>query len=212
MLSAGAYVTLEHEYILVLRKGGKRQFKTEEEKRNRRERALFWEERNVWFSDIWYDIKGIRQQTGDKEIRKRSGAFPFELAYRLINMYSVKEGLILDPFLGMGTTALAAMVSGRNSIGYEIDPTLVDAGIQRRKNILNFAKQIIHQRLQDHLGFIKQRLSSEKSLKHKNAHYGFPVMTAQERELLFNDPVDTFCPRGKYHARRIRNPPPTGIL
>ena len=53
MYPAGAYVTYEHEYILIFRKGGKREFRTEEEKISRRESAFFWEERNEWFSDIW---------------------------------------------------------------------------------------------------------------------------------------------------------------
>ena len=50
MLPAGAYVTYEHEYIAIYRKGGKRQFKSNEEKQLRRESAFFWEERNLWFS------------------------------------------------------------------------------------------------------------------------------------------------------------------
>ena len=121
MLPAGAYVTLEHEYILIVRKGGKREFKSKAEKQNRRQSAIFWEERNTFFSDIWFDIKGSRQGLADKASRSRSAAFPFELASRLINMYSVKADVVLDPFLGTGTTMAAAMASARNSIGYEID-------------------------------------------------------------------------------------------
>ena len=64
MLPAGAYVTLEHEYILIVRKGSKREFRTEGEKRNRRESALFWEERNIWYSDIWTDIKRCFGRSG----------------------------------------------------------------------------------------------------------------------------------------------------
>jgi DNA modification methylase len=58
MLPVGAYVTYEHEYILILRKGTRREFTTPEAKRLRRESAFFWEERNLWFSDIWHDIRG----------------------------------------------------------------------------------------------------------------------------------------------------------
>ncbi|MBW1803357.1 MAG: site-specific DNA-methyltransferase, partial [Deltaproteobacteria bacterium] len=57
MLAPGAYVTLEHEFVLILRKGGKRDFKNPDEKKLRRESAFFWEERNLWFSDIWFDLK-----------------------------------------------------------------------------------------------------------------------------------------------------------
>ena len=61
MLPAGAYVTLEHEHILVLRKGNKRNFKTPEEKLRRQKSAFFWEERNLWFSDVWEDLKGTNK-------------------------------------------------------------------------------------------------------------------------------------------------------
>jgi len=62
MLPAGAYVTLEHEYILILRKKDKREFKTPEEKQLRRESAVFWEERNAWFSDVWFGCGGQKTQ------------------------------------------------------------------------------------------------------------------------------------------------------
>jgi DNA modification methylase len=63
MHPAGAYVTLEHEWILVLRKGGLRRFTTAEEKQRRRRSCFFWEERNVWFSDLWA-LTGARQEAG----------------------------------------------------------------------------------------------------------------------------------------------------
>ena len=75
------------------------------------------------------DIKGTTQGLGNGEDRSRSAAYPFELAYRLINMYSVKGDTVLDPFLGTGTTMAAAMTSGRNSFGYEIDQSLRDISI-----------------------------------------------------------------------------------
>src|SRR6056297_1995886 len=119
MLPSGAYVTLEHEYILIFRKSDKRVFKNDE-KEVRQRSSFFWEERNIWFSDIW-DFKGTRQEIKNKKTRERSAAFPFELAFRLINMYSMQGDTILDPFVGTGTTTLAAMSSARNSIGVEID-------------------------------------------------------------------------------------------
>ena len=57
MMPSGAYVTLEHEWVLIFRKGGKRQFKTVIEKTFRKESSFFWEERNIWFSDLW-ELKG----------------------------------------------------------------------------------------------------------------------------------------------------------
>lgn len=46
--------------------------------------------------------------------------FPIELPYRLIQLYSFETDIVLDPFMGSGTTALAARRSGRNYIGFEI--------------------------------------------------------------------------------------------
>lgn len=189
MLPAGAYVTLEHEYILILRKGGKREFLSASAKENRRQSALFWEERNQWFSDVWMDLKGTRQVMGTKKNRNRSGAFPFELAYRLINMYSVKEDLVLDPFMGTGTTALAAMATGRNSAGYEIDPTLLENFYDKCNESLGQFSSVIHRRIDLHNQFVQDRLDAGKPIKYKNTHYGFPVITRQEKELVFDIPV-----------------------
>jgi DNA modification methylase len=189
MLPAGAYVTLEHEYIIILRKGGKREFTSAAAKENRRQSALFWEERNQWFSDVWMDLKGTRQAMGKKKNRNRSGAFPFELAYRLINMYSVKEDLVLDPFMGTGTTTLAAMAAGRNSAGYEIDPTLLENFYDKCNDSLDWFSSVIQHRIDLHNQFVQDRLDAGKPIKYENAHYGFPVITRQEKELVFNIPV-----------------------
>jgi len=190
MLPAGAYVTLEHEYILVVRKGMKREFVRPSEKQLRRESAYFWEERNTWFSDIWLDIKGSRQALGDRKLRKRSAAFPFEIPYRLINMYSTKGDTVLDPFLGTGTTLWAAMAAARNSIGVELDPHFKTEVFADLIAIQAAANQRIDQRLEAHHQFVKDRIDSGYQFKHTNAHYSFPVMTAQEKELRFDRPVE----------------------
>lgn len=187
MLPAGAYITLEHEYILVFRKGGKRIFKSEKEKNNRQSSAFFWEERNQWFSDLW-EVRGTNQKLNLSNSRERSGAYPFEISYRLINMYSAKGDTVLDPFLGTGTTTLSAMALGRNSIGYEIDEKLSDTIFQNvgadKINILN---EMIKDRLKAHIDFIEKRMSNPDSIiKHFNEHYDFPVMTNQETNLYFN--------------------------
>ena len=189
MLPAGAYVTLEHEYILILRKGSKREFTKEKDKKIRRESAIFWEERNSWFSDVWFDVKGTPQALNDKDSRLRSAAYPFEIVYRLINMYSAKGDTVLDPFLGTGTTTAAAMASSRNSIGYEIDPLLENV-IERIKDaVVDSSKQLIRRRLVRHMEFVVDRLKTKGGFKYENEHYGFPVMTAQEKELILNDPL-----------------------
>ncbi len=186
MLPAGAYVTLEHEYILIVRKGPKREFKTDMEKENRRESALFWEERNIWYSDVWTDIKGTEQKLSNNMSRLRSGAFPFELAYRLINMYSVKGDVVLDPFLGTGTTVTAAMTSARNSVGVEIDSSFQQAICPITHHIVEFSNNYLHNRLLRHFAFVKNRIQNSEPLKYINKHYGCPVVTSQEQFTFFN--------------------------
>ncbi|MGB9498240.1 MAG: DNA-methyltransferase [Dissulfuribacterales bacterium] len=186
VLPAGAYVTLEHEYVLILRKGGKREFDFPSARANRQSSALFWEERNQWFSDVWMDLKGVRQALIDKSTRKRSGAFPFELPHRLINMYSVKGDTVLDPFLGTGTTMLAAMATCRNSVGIEIDKSFADIIEAQVEKIVDFANHRIQERLQQHEAFIQDRIQAKKPFKHTNSHYGFPVIMNQEKNLMFH--------------------------
>ena len=197
MLPAGAYVTLEHEYILILRKGGKREFLKASEKQNRNQSAIFWEERNLYFSDIWFDIKGSRQGLHDKELRKRSAAFPFELAYRLINMYSVKTDIVLDPFMGTGTTLAAAMTAARNSIGCEIEKGFLGPIMEIKNNIIQLAREITENRLKAHLSFIAERTAAGKPIKHQNLPYGFPVITRQEKEIIINELKEVTQPTKK---------------
>ena len=186
MLPAGAYVTLEHEYILVFRKGGKRTFDTDEEKQARRKSAIFWEERNSWFSDVWMDLKGTQQQLADNTVRKRSGSFPFDLPYRLVNMFSVAGDTVLDPFSGIGTTMLAAMACGRNSAGFEIEKHFVSIIGDRVRGIVDLSNRLIASRVERHRLFVSEREKNNKPLKHVHSHYGFPVMTKQETGLLFH--------------------------
>ena len=179
MLPAGAYVTLEHEYILIFRKGGKRRFDTPKGKAARRAGAYFWEERNIWFSDLW-DFKGVRQTGSAQGPRERTAAFPFELAWRLVNMYSLPGETVIDPFLGTGTTSLACMAAARNCTGYEIDPeyrTLL------RNGVISFASgvnEIVRLRFQAHLDFIARREREGRAPGHRSGIHGFPVMTRQE--------------------------------
>ena len=186
MLPAGAYVTLEHEYILILRKGPKREFNSSGTKQSRREGAFFWEERNSWFSDVWFGLIGTTQKMKNSATRLRSGAFPFELAYRLVNMYSTKNDTVVDPFLGTGTTTAAAMASARNSIGFEIEPGFRDQIFAIQDTAIHMSNDRIRQRIQSHLEFVRERSKEKGNLKYMNRHYKFPVMTRQEIELFFN--------------------------
>ena len=186
MLPCGAYVTLEHEWILIFRKGSKRAFKTATEKKERRESSFFWEERNVWFSDIW-DLKGVKQKIDKSPTRERNASFPLELPFRLISMFSQRGDVVLDPFVGLGTTTLAAILCERNSVGYEIDSLLRDI---IDFNIQNFdideANRSISDRFQRHISFVNDRELAKKEVKHYNEKLGCKVMTSQESDLIFH--------------------------
>jgi DNA modification methylase len=78
----------------------------------------------VWFRQIWADIPGA-------STRSHPAPFPLELATRLIRMFSFVGDTVLDPFLGSGTTALAALQTGRNSIGVEIDEAYLKLAVRR---------------------------------------------------------------------------------
>jgi DNA modification methylase len=68
----------------------------------------------AWFQQIWTGLTGA-------STRSHPAPYPVELAKRLIQMYSFVGDTVLDPFVGTGTTTIAAMQLGRNSIGYEVD-------------------------------------------------------------------------------------------
>lgn len=182
-LPAGAYVTMEHEHILIFRKGNRRKF-TDLEKMNRRQSSIFWEERNVWFSDTW-DFKGVSQSLNLDGTRKKSAAYPFELPYRLINMFSVYGDTVLDPFSGTGTTAIAAAIAGRNSINVDVDATLNEEAMQSFECNVSRYKNRHLSRIKLHDEFVKSR---DRQPGHVNKKYGFRVMTLPESEIVFFTP------------------------
>ncbi len=180
VLPAGAYVTLEHEYILVFRKEGKRQF-TELNKETRRKSAFFWEERNQWFSDQWNDIRGTRQELNLSDSRDRSGAYPYELAKRLILMYSMYGDTILDPFSGTGTTTQAAMTFARNSIYMDCDQGLCTQSKSKLSsaNYHDVLNQQVLARIQDHTDYVNSR--ENLFFKYRNDVLKTPVKSSQEK-------------------------------
>ncbi|MFP3960680.1 MAG: DNA-methyltransferase [Spirochaetaceae bacterium] len=183
MLPSGAYVTLEHEYILILRRGAKRSF-TAEEAARRRKSAFFWEERNAWFSDVW-DFKGARQVLPGNEERARSGAFPLELAHRVVNMYSLQGDLVLDPFLGTGTTAAACLLNARSSLGMERAGRLASVIEETLVRAAETANRLVAERIAAHRAFIRDYEERRGTLPaHTNEPHGFPVVTSQETRLV----------------------------
>jgi len=185
MLPPNAYVTLEHEYVLVFRNGAElRRFEPGSERRYGA--AYFWEERNRWFSDVWETVTGELQALDHEPLRDRSGAFPFEIPYRLINMYSVYGDTVLDPFWGTGTTSLAALVAGRNSVGYELDEEFARVFEERVRDAPALSREVIGERLDAHRAFVQERLNAGESFDYEAEHYDVPVTTKQERRMQFS--------------------------
>lgn len=85
------------------------------------------ENHKKWFQQIWTGLAGA-------STRHHPAPFPLELAERLIRMFSFVGDTVLDPFLGTGTTTVAAARTGRNSIGFEIDEHYLDLARQRIAN------------------------------------------------------------------------------
>jgi DNA modification methylase len=105
---------LDYEFILIFKKHGVVPPVTQEIKEQSR---LTTEEWNTFFAGHW-NIPGERQN-------KHLAVFPEEIPRRLIRMFTFVGDTVLDPFLGSGTTCLAARNLGRNSVGYEINPDYV---------------------------------------------------------------------------------------
>jgi len=86
------------------------------------------ENHKAWFTQIWSGVTGA-------STRQHPAPYPESLAQRLIRMFSFVGDTVLDPFAGTGTTSVAAIACGRNSIGYEIDEQYVDFARHRISNI-----------------------------------------------------------------------------
>ena len=113
----GAVVKNDVEYILFMRKGG------EYRKTSMLQKALSLlskDEMQSWFRSFWTDVKGASTREG------HPAPYPVELAERLIRMFSFAGDTVLDPFLGVGSTTIAAIRTGRNSIGNEIETRYLD--------------------------------------------------------------------------------------
>jgi modification methylase len=107
----GGVIKNDIEYILFFRKGGKYRSVTPTMKALS---MLSKAEMQTWFRSVWTDVPGA-------STAKHPAPYPEELATRLIRMFSFAGDTILDPFVGTGTTMIAAMRTGRHSIGVEID-------------------------------------------------------------------------------------------
>lgn len=104
------------EHILLLRKPGGYRSPTAEQERDSH---ISTDDYAKWYAPVWSDVTGQLR-------RDHPAPYPIEIPTRLIRMFSFVGDTVVDPFAGTGTTAVAAMATGRNSISVDIDPGYVD--------------------------------------------------------------------------------------
>ena len=114
---------LDYEFILIFKKLGNPPKPTAEQKKLS---AMTKDEWNDYFAGHW-NFAGVKQNG-------HLAMFPEELPARLIKMFAFVGDTVLDPFLGSGTTSLAARNLGRNSVGYEINTEFISK-IKEKLNV-----------------------------------------------------------------------------
>lgn len=128
-------VEIDYEFILIFKKPGQKTASSEIKEKSK----LTKEEWKEYFSGHWI-FRGERQ---DEHV----AMFPLELPSRLIKMFSFVGDIVLDPFLGSGTTAKAAIQLGRNTIGYEINKEFLNIIKNKLPNsaLANYELDVIEQ-------------------------------------------------------------------
>ena len=117
----GAIIKNDVEYILFLRKGGRYRSVPPMQKALS---MLTKEEMQTWMLSIWSDIRGTSTRNG------HPAPYPVELAERLIRMFSFAGDTILDPFVGTSSTSIAALRTGRNSLGADIEVAYLESAYE----------------------------------------------------------------------------------
>jgi site-specific DNA-methyltransferase (adenine-specific) len=113
-----------HEYILIFSKGSYKRERTKEEL-NKKENTITKEEFMEWTKSIWTMKAESARKIG------HPAPFPEELPRRLIKLYSFTDDVILDPFMGSGTTAISSLREKRNFVGYEINENYIKLANKR---------------------------------------------------------------------------------
>jgi len=115
-----------HEYILIFSKGS-----FSRKKVDGKENTITKDQFMEWTKSVW---------TMNPESAKKVGhpaPFPIELPYRLIQLYTYKDDIILDPFMGSGSTAIAALKSDRKYVGYDTNTEYIKLAEDRIAPIKN---------------------------------------------------------------------------
>jgi DNA modification methylase len=189
-LPPNQYPTHEHEYILIFRKGGCREIDSKPDRDRRYESAYFHHERNLWFQDRWDQIGGRQQALAGNETRDRSGAYPLLIPYRLIQMFSLYDDTVLDPFVGTGTTTLAAMISGRNSIGFELDRDVATLITDQVDDLPDQSRTILRNRIKRQQEHIASQQQDGNPPQHESNSYPFSLVSKAEKDIQFYSVTD----------------------
>ena len=119
------------ERIVVACKGRFDRALSERRKRRRRDAGLPFEDdiEAEEFTEATLDVWSIRPESATRV--GHPAPFPVELPERCIRLYTYKNDLVLDPFMGSGTTAIAALRTDRHYLGYELEPRYVELALKR---------------------------------------------------------------------------------
>jgi len=152
-----AIIKNDIEFILMQRKpGGYRSPTPEQRELSKISKKDFRE----WFQQFW-NMSGA-------STRKHPAPFPLELASRLVRMFSFYGDTVLDPFVGTGTTMVAALRANRNSIGLDIDAEYCRMAARRLKaetaNLFNNARLVFQKSIVDNK-------DGSTTLREEQAHY-----------------------------------------
>jgi DNA modification methylase len=125
----GSIVKNDVEYILFMRKGGEYR---KPDPTAKMLSMLNKAEMRLWLTSRWSDVPGASTRSG------HPAPFPQEIAQRLIRLFSFAGDVVLDPFVGTGSTMVAAIETGRNSIGLDIEPMYAEFAAKRIAKAIAF--------------------------------------------------------------------------
>jgi site-specific DNA-methyltransferase (adenine-specific) len=188
---------IDYEFILIFKKHGT---SPKVDKEIKEKSKMTVEEWNQLFTGHW-NIPGEKQD-------KHLAVFPEEVPRRLIKMYSFVDDTVLDPFLGSGTTSLAARRLGRNSVGYEVNPEFLSVieeklGIKQETLFKDAEFEVVTER--------KQQVDFSEGINKLPYVFKDPVKFDKKvdpRKLQFGSKINNHSARREryYHVRKVVSP------
>lgn len=169
---------LDYEFILLFKKLGDA---PKPSARQKDEARLTTEEWNSYFAGHW-NFAGEKQEG-------HIARFPIELPHRLIRMFSFPEETVLDPFLGSGTTSVAAARLGRNSVGYEVNPEFSDFALRRLDDEQHLLSNLQIARVADVGPAMDELTDMRAGLPHRFADHVKVNKQTDPRRLLFGSKI-----------------------